>query len=222
MVAEKLYSLGFQVVAGCLTSEGLKLMKGKCSVALLCDVTKPEDVKNFAKSTSDLAVRTDSQVWAVVNNAGVWIGGAVDWLSLDLIKKMMDVNYGGTVSVTKSFLPLLKTVKKSRIIKHFIMCGIGVLSIDGSLCRLQTRGGGFRFLSERRTCTLGYLRDEHQPYIHEVGGNRVSVHIYRHDEKSVFLDEYNVRSSYPMIAERIWCHLLAMSLDAPLIQRIRV
>ena len=123
-MTEKLFSLGFQVVSGCLTPEGQELIRGKCSLALICDVTKQNDVSYFAKATSDLAAATGSEVWAVINNAGIGVGGCIDWLPLDIIQKTMNVNYLGTVSVTKAFLPLLKALKYSRVINISSCAGL--------------------------------------------------------------------------------------------------
>lgn len=63
-------------------------------------------------------------LWAVVNNAGIAVVGCIDWMSMDIISKMMNVNYLGMVSITKAFLPLLKQTKYSRIINISSMAGI--------------------------------------------------------------------------------------------------
>ena len=44
----------------------------------------------------------------LVNNAGVAIFGSIEWVTIDDMKKLFEVNYWGGVRVTKAMLPLLK------------------------------------------------------------------------------------------------------------------
>ena len=50
-------------------------------------------------------------LWGLVNNAGVLCLGPVEWVPLTDYKKTADVNLWGTIDVTKTFLPLVKTAK---------------------------------------------------------------------------------------------------------------
>lgn len=69
--AEKLSSLGFFVIAGCLTPEGANRISSVVGAAFVCDVTKLEDVENLMKQTKDILTTNDLSLWAVVNNAGI-------------------------------------------------------------------------------------------------------------------------------------------------------
>jgi NAD(P)-dependent dehydrogenase (short-subunit alcohol dehydrogenase family) len=51
-----------------------------------------------------------------VNNAGIGNGGAIDWLSMETLRKVMEVNFFGVVAVTKAMLPLLKCNPGSRYV----------------------------------------------------------------------------------------------------------
>jgi NAD(P)-dependent dehydrogenase (short-subunit alcohol dehydrogenase family) len=64
-------------------------------------------------------------LWAVVNNAGIAIGGPLDWIGLDVYRRVMEVNFFGHVLVTKTFLPLLKQQKHSRVVNLSSIAGIG-------------------------------------------------------------------------------------------------
>lgn len=66
------------------------------------------------KVTRELCESRGCKLWAVINNAGIGDGGAIDWLSMDLIRKVMEVNFFGGVAVTKAMLPLLKASPGSR------------------------------------------------------------------------------------------------------------
>ena len=52
-----------------------------------------------------------SGLWAVVNNAGIGCPAPFEWETVEEMKRTVDVNLWGTVSVTKAFLPLLKRTK---------------------------------------------------------------------------------------------------------------
>ena len=52
-----------------------------------------------------------SGLWAVVNNAGIGYPAPTEWVTVEEMKRTVDVNLWGTVSVTKAFLPLLKRTK---------------------------------------------------------------------------------------------------------------
>lgn len=51
----------------------------------------------------------------MVNNAGIDLYGDVEFLTLDLYRRVADVNLFGTISVTKTFLPLIRKSKGSRL-----------------------------------------------------------------------------------------------------------
>jgi NAD(P)-dependent dehydrogenase (short-subunit alcohol dehydrogenase family) len=48
------------------------------------------------------------ELWAVVNNAGIATVGNMEWMSLQSIKRVLDVNTFGPFAVTNAFLPLLR------------------------------------------------------------------------------------------------------------------
>ena len=75
-------------------------------------------------------------MWAIINNAGIAPLGAIDWLSLESIRKTMDVNYFGLIIVTQLFMPLLKKTKNSRIINVSSAAGVAGLVYFGSYCGL--------------------------------------------------------------------------------------
>jgi NAD(P)-dependent dehydrogenase (short-subunit alcohol dehydrogenase family) len=50
-------------------------------------------------------------LWAVINNAGVNFLGDIDFCTMDMYHRIMDVNLFGMVRTTKAFLPLLRKSK---------------------------------------------------------------------------------------------------------------
>ena len=52
-----------------------------------------------------------SGLWAIVNNAGFNVMGDVEWLTVPLYHKAMNVNFYGAVRVTRAFLYLVRRAK---------------------------------------------------------------------------------------------------------------
>ena len=63
-----------------------------------------------------MVMRHFSGLWAIVNNAGFNIMGDVEWLTVPLYHKAMNVNFYGAVRVMRAFLYL---VRKARV-KYYI------------------------------------------------------------------------------------------------------
>jgi hypothetical protein len=123
MASIELAKSGYNVVSACLTEEGKKSLEGKVALSILCDVTNEKDVLCLALATEDLAAKNKLRLWAVINNAGIAPLGNMDWLSMSDIKRVMDINYIGAVSVIKATLPELKKTRNSRIINISSVAG---------------------------------------------------------------------------------------------------
>ena len=118
--------LGFTVFAGVRKeSDGVSL-KNEASdnlKYLLLDVTD-EVAVNVAMDT--VAKQTDGRLYGLVNNAGVSLNAPLELMPKTKIQQVIDVNVVGLLSVTKSFIPLLRS-GKGRIIN--ISSGHGLLAV---------------------------------------------------------------------------------------------
>ncbi|KAJ0056533.1 hypothetical protein NL108_010241 [Boleophthalmus pectinirostris] len=113
--AKRLDSLGFEVFATVLdlTSEGSQDLLQTCSsrlTLLKVDITQPQQIQQaLADTRAKLGLRG---LWGLVNNAGVCVNFGDSELSLlSNFRGCMEVNFFGTLSVTQSFLPLLRRAK---------------------------------------------------------------------------------------------------------------
>lgn len=95
-----------------------KVERGSDILALPTDVTKEEDCKRLIESTIEKFGKID----VLVNNAGISMRAMFKDLDLSVIKRLMDVNFWGTVYCTKYALPYLLESKGSVV---------GVISIAG-------------------------------------------------------------------------------------------
>ncbi|CAN9506569.1 unnamed protein product [Ophioblennius macclurei] len=112
---QRLDSLGFQVFATVLdlNGEGARELQRSCSsllTLLQVDITQPQEVQQALLDTkAKLGLRG---LWGLVNNAGVCVNfGDVELSLMKNFRGCMEVNFFGTLNVTKSFLPLLRLTR---------------------------------------------------------------------------------------------------------------
>ena len=87
-------------------------------LALQGDVSKEEDAKNIAAAT----VQRFGKIDVLINNAGISMRALFQDLQLEVFKKVMDVNFFGTVYCTKYALPYILQSQGSVV---------GISSING-------------------------------------------------------------------------------------------
>ncbi|XP_077493318.1 retinol dehydrogenase 7-like [Amblyomma americanum] len=115
-LARRLSRQGFLVFAGCLScdSDGAAELKSLPNIKVLeLDVTKQAHVDDALDTVKrHLGCR---ELWSVVANAGIGTSALLEWVTMDTVIKIFDVNVFGALRVTKKFLPLLKK-SKGRVI----------------------------------------------------------------------------------------------------------
>jgi len=127
-LARHLDFLGFHVFAGCLdtSSEGAQRLRVECSPFLRLvnmDVTKEDHVRHAMDYVAENLPAGEQGLYALINNAGVCVCGEFDWQTWGHIQKQIDVNFVGTLRVTKFCLPLLKA-GEGRIINVSSVAGL--------------------------------------------------------------------------------------------------
>ncbi|KJH53747.1 oxidoreductase, short chain dehydrogenase/reductase family protein [Dictyocaulus viviparus] len=125
---------GFTVFAGCLTDEGKRSLEEECLSSKLhaipLDVTSDESVRKAREQVAS-RLKGELQLWAVVNNAGVFsCFGPDDWTTVGDYLEAVQVNTFGVIRVTQAFKRYVKR-SKGRIIT--------VTSVNG---RLASPGAG--------------------------------------------------------------------------------
>ncbi|MGD9126638.1 MAG: SDR family NAD(P)-dependent oxidoreductase, partial [Planctomycetia bacterium] len=100
---------GWHVFAGVRREEDAKALQDKASERLtpvMLDVTIPEQITQ-AIQTIETTVG-DQGLNGLVNNAGIAIGGPLEAVSDELLRKQLDVNVFGAIAVTRTAMPLLR------------------------------------------------------------------------------------------------------------------
>ncbi|XP_069123441.1 D-beta-hydroxybutyrate dehydrogenase, mitochondrial-like [Argopecten irradians] len=124
-LARRLDSLGFTVYAGCLReTSDLRKQTSKRLHVIQLDVTNDDSVRKALEYVTAHSAKTKCGVCGLVNNAGVNHIGDVEFCTMDMYRRIMEVNVFGMVRVTKAFLSLIRQ-SKGRI--------VNVTSVQGRL-----------------------------------------------------------------------------------------
>ncbi|CAL4108481.1 unnamed protein product, partial [Meganyctiphanes norvegica] len=115
-VAKHLHTLGFQVVAGCLLAdkngegaEELRKIGSERLHIIQLDITKEDQINKAFEDVKKLI--PDGKLWGLLNNAGYATLGFAEWLPIEDTRKNLEVNVVGLISMTKTFLPLIRNAK---------------------------------------------------------------------------------------------------------------
>ncbi|GFU33575.1 estradiol 17-beta-dehydrogenase 2 [Nephila pilipes] len=146
-IAKRMDHLGYHIFAACLDPHGkggAELIK-QCSSRLQVlplDVTSDQSVQ-FAKDYVMDHLK-NNVLWAVLNNAGIALAGEIDWVPLDHMHKVFDINTMGILRVTKAFLPLLKK-SKGRLINNTSICGDFICPGFVGYCMSKSAANAFTY-----------------------------------------------------------------------------
>ena len=95
--------------------------KGVKTLALACDVTNPEDVKNVVEKT----VATFGTIDILVNNSGASWGASVSDMPLEAWEKVMAVNVTGTFLMSQAVGEVMIPQNSGKIINIASVAGLG-------------------------------------------------------------------------------------------------
>jgi NAD(P)-dependent dehydrogenase (short-subunit alcohol dehydrogenase family) len=76
---------------------------------VVCDITRPEAVKAWARGVSESV--GDAGLDLLISNAGILTPGPIELLPLDAIRREFDVNVFGALSVINAYLPALRKAR---------------------------------------------------------------------------------------------------------------
>lgn len=102
-----LEKLGFIIYAGVRKENDFnfyKSYKPSKIFPIYLDVKKNGDIFNAFKNITSSGI----ELYALVNNAGVSLGGPIEMISMDHVKELIAVNILGVLNVTKVFIPLIR------------------------------------------------------------------------------------------------------------------
>ena len=100
--AEHLKARGFHVIAGVRKEADGKALADQGIEIALIDVTDSATIEATAKQVGDRPLA------GLVNNAGIPSGGPLEYLPLDKLRQVLEVNVIGLVATTQAMLPALR------------------------------------------------------------------------------------------------------------------
>jgi NAD(P)-dependent dehydrogenase (short-subunit alcohol dehydrogenase family) len=109
--AEHLDQLGFTVFAGVRKQSDADSLSGggrKRIRPLMLDVT---DAGSIAAAMRTVEEASPAGLAGLVNNAGVSVGGPLEFVTLDDLRRQLEVNFIGQVAVTQAALPALRKAR---------------------------------------------------------------------------------------------------------------
>lgn len=104
--------LGWRVFASVRKDADAEALRQEASNQLLplrLDVTDAASIEKARDTISDAL--GNNGLSGLVNNAGVPYGGPVEFISLDHVRQLFEVNFFGVIAVTQAFLPLLRRAR---------------------------------------------------------------------------------------------------------------
>lgn len=121
-LAEEYASKGFNLVLAARRLEKLKELENNLTNVEVFSVKADVTIETDCKNLIDSAVNKFGKIDVLINNAGISMRAATINVDMNVLRKVMDVNFWGTVYCTKFALPYLLASKGSLV---------GVMSVGG-------------------------------------------------------------------------------------------
>ncbi len=116
-IAQHLDRLGWRVFAGVrkqLDAETLQQDASPELQTLILDVTDADSIRAAIARVGEVV--GDSGLDALINNAGISVNGAMEFITMDELREQFEVNFFGLVAMTQAALPLIRKADRGRIV----------------------------------------------------------------------------------------------------------
>ncbi len=121
-LAEKYASKGWDLVLAARRTDRLKEIENRLKNVEVISVKTDVTVEDDCRKLIETAIEKFGQIDVLINNAGISMRASTIDVNMDVLKRVMDVNFWGTVYCTKFALPHLLNSKGSLV---------GVISVGG-------------------------------------------------------------------------------------------
>jgi NAD(P)-dependent dehydrogenase (short-subunit alcohol dehydrogenase family) len=123
---------GYRVFAGVRNAKAGTTLRSEASsklMPIILDITSPQEIAEAAKAVSAILGKHDG-IQCLINNAGIVVGGPLEFLKIEDFRYQIEVNLIGQLAVTQAFLPLIRKAK-GRIIFVGSIAGLFALPFSG-------------------------------------------------------------------------------------------
>ena len=125
---------GYHVFAGVRNAEDGQTLSQRASQRLrpvIVDITNPKQIKAAAETVRQAL--GDKPLDGLINNAGISLGGPLEFVPIDRLRHQLEVNLIGHIAVSQMFIPLLRK-SQGRIINVGSVVGIFASPMLGPYC----------------------------------------------------------------------------------------
>jgi len=119
---------GYNVYATARKQADVDRLKKEGLDAYLLDVTSAQDISKMFQTI----LKNDTNIYAVLNNAGYGQPGAVEDITTEVLKEQFETNFFGLHEVTHQALKIMRKQGYGRIIQHSSVLGIISLRFRGA------------------------------------------------------------------------------------------
>lgn len=162
-----LYKNGARVVMAARNQETLKQMENLYpgSLAIVCDMTKPEDVENLI----DMAMSKYGQIDCLINNAGQGLGGSVESVNITDYRKALDLNVIGPLQAMQLIVPIMKSQGNGLIMNISSMVTKGYYSGLGAYSSTKYALNSLMFTAQKELANDGIAVCVFMPRLTDTG-----------------------------------------------------
>lgn len=125
---------GYDVFAGVRNAEDGDALRRKTSQRLqpvLVDIADENQIKAAGETVRQAL--GDRPLAGLINNAGIFVGGPLEFVRIDRLRHQMEINLIGHIAMSQTFLPLLRK-SQGRIINIGSIAGIFASPMMGPYC----------------------------------------------------------------------------------------
>lgn len=150
--ARHLHGGGWRVFATARKAADIDRLNGAGIETFYLDYAEPESI---AATADDVLRRTERQVFALFNNGAFGQPGAVEDLTVEVLRHQMETNFFGWHDLTRRFIPAMREAGGGRIVQCSSVLGLVPLKFRGAYVaskfalegltgtmRLELRGSG--------------------------------------------------------------------------------
>lgn len=128
-VAHGLQQRGYRVFATARREDSVKALLNEGLESIMLDLDNSDSIK---KAVKEILLRTDGELYALFNNGGFAIPGAVEDLSRDAMRQQFETNFFGWFELTNLVLPVMRKQGYGRIIQNSSILGFVALAYRGA------------------------------------------------------------------------------------------
>jgi len=133
--ALRMDSMGHRVFAGVrkeADASSLREAGSELLTPVMLDVTNTEQIEAVAKTIGDAL--GDAPLMGLVNNAGIGVGGALEFVPMEDLRWQFEVNVFGQVAVSQAMIPLMRRGDAGRIVNVGSIAGKVTTPFMGPYC----------------------------------------------------------------------------------------